>query len=128
MKAAILWTVNDFPAYANLSGWNTKGKLACPCCCEETTHHRLKNGFKMCYMGHRQFLPEDHLWRDQKMQFDRKKDKRDAPKRQTGEEVLNELESLRPIKFGKARKKQVVAGFRKKKKHSIFFSCHIGKH
>ncbi|CAL1355052.1 unnamed protein product [Linum trigynum] len=28
MKAAVLWTINDFPAYGLLSGWSTKGKLA----------------------------------------------------------------------------------------------------
>ena len=30
LHAPLLWTINDFPAYANLSGWSTKGKLACP--------------------------------------------------------------------------------------------------
>ena len=25
MNAAVLWTVNDFPAYRDLSGWSTKG-------------------------------------------------------------------------------------------------------
>ncbi|GJU07079.1 transposon, En/Spm-like, transposase-associated domain protein, partial [Tanacetum coccineum] len=30
MKAALLWTVSDFPAYAMLSGWSTHGKLAVP--------------------------------------------------------------------------------------------------
>ncbi|KAM3305381.1 hypothetical protein P3S67_012247 [Capsicum chacoense] len=28
MRAALLWTINDFSAYANLSGWSTKGALA----------------------------------------------------------------------------------------------------
>ena len=30
MHAAILWTINDFLAYTNLSVWSTKGKFACP--------------------------------------------------------------------------------------------------
>ncbi|XP_057990571.1 uncharacterized protein LOC131172953 [Hevea brasiliensis] len=30
LHAALLWTINDFPAYGMLSGWSTKGKLACP--------------------------------------------------------------------------------------------------
>nr|GFB74865.1 hypothetical protein [Tanacetum cinerariifolium] len=30
LRASLLWTVNDFPAYANLSGWSTKGHVACP--------------------------------------------------------------------------------------------------
>ena len=36
MKAAVMWTVNDFPAYANLSGWSTKENLTCPCYTKET--------------------------------------------------------------------------------------------
>ncbi|CAL8136240.1 unnamed protein product [Prunus armeniaca] len=30
MQAAVIWTINDFPAYGNLSGWSTKGYKACP--------------------------------------------------------------------------------------------------
>jgi len=30
LHATLLWTINDFPAYGNLSGWSTKRKLACP--------------------------------------------------------------------------------------------------
>jgi len=30
MKAALMWTINDFPAYGMLSGWSTHGRLACP--------------------------------------------------------------------------------------------------
>ncbi|KAH9680378.1 hypothetical protein KPL71_026529 [Citrus sinensis] len=30
LRTILMWTINDFPAYANLSGWSTKGKLACP--------------------------------------------------------------------------------------------------
>ncbi|XP_039134220.1 uncharacterized protein LOC120271606 [Dioscorea cayenensis subsp. rotundata] len=36
MRAAILWTINDFPAYANLSGWSTKWAYACPICGYDT--------------------------------------------------------------------------------------------
>ena len=32
LKAILIWTINDFPAYANTSGWSTKGKLACHVC------------------------------------------------------------------------------------------------
>ncbi|KAL6564873.1 hypothetical protein OROMI_016323 [Orobanche minor] len=30
LKAALMWTISDFPGYAMLSGWSTKGKYACP--------------------------------------------------------------------------------------------------
>lgn len=36
LRASVMWTINDFPAYGNLSGWSTKGKLACPCCHKDT--------------------------------------------------------------------------------------------
>ena len=36
LRAALMWTINDFPAYADLSGWSTKGELACPSCAVET--------------------------------------------------------------------------------------------
>ncbi|XP_039118701.1 uncharacterized protein LOC120254719 [Dioscorea cayenensis subsp. rotundata] len=29
LRAVLLWTINDFPAYANLSSWSTKGNLRC---------------------------------------------------------------------------------------------------
>ncbi|XP_065619438.1 uncharacterized protein LOC136063250 [Quercus suber] len=47
----------------NLSGWSTKGGLACPSCAVETDSRYLKNGRKFCYMGHRQWLDVDHDFR-----------------------------------------------------------------
>jgi len=44
LYALILWTINDFSAYENLSGWSTKGKFACPCCNEDTWSLSLPNG------------------------------------------------------------------------------------
>ena len=41
MRAAVLWTIHDFPAYAVISGWSTKRNLACSCCHSETTHCKL---------------------------------------------------------------------------------------
>jgi len=32
LRAALMWTINDFPAYGMVSGWSTHGKLACPYC------------------------------------------------------------------------------------------------
>ena len=32
MKVALMWTINEFPAYGMLSGCNTNGQLACPVC------------------------------------------------------------------------------------------------
>ncbi|XP_059627617.1 uncharacterized protein LOC132270456 [Cornus florida] len=32
LHVALLWTINDFPTYGDLSGWVTKGYMACPVC------------------------------------------------------------------------------------------------
>ncbi|KAI5338476.1 hypothetical protein L3X38_017747 [Prunus dulcis] len=37
---ALLWTINDFPAYENLSSCVVKGYKACPICGYDTTSHR----------------------------------------------------------------------------------------
>ncbi|XP_028077760.1 uncharacterized protein LOC114279671 [Camellia sinensis] len=41
MHAAMMWTINDFPAYGNMSGWTTKGYLACPMCSKDASSQRL---------------------------------------------------------------------------------------
>ncbi|KAK3219241.1 hypothetical protein Dsin_013211 [Dipteronia sinensis] len=75
-------------------------------------------------MGHRRFLPEDHVWRNQKSQFNGKKETGEVPKRPAGDEVFIELQGLPPVTFGKRVKKQKIAGFGTShnwNKHSIFF-------
>ncbi|GAU31957.1 hypothetical protein TSUD_288910 [Trifolium subterraneum] len=46
MRAAMMWTINDFPAYGMLSGWSTHGKLVCPHCMKHTKSSTLKKGGK----------------------------------------------------------------------------------
>ncbi|KAM2138539.1 hypothetical protein ACFX1Q_010580 [Malus domestica] len=60
MRAALLWTINDFPAYAMLSGWSTSGEKACPTCSDDTDSLWLKHGKKFAFMGHRRWLPMSH--------------------------------------------------------------------
>ncbi|KAI5317713.1 hypothetical protein L3X38_037420 [Prunus dulcis] len=40
LRAALMWTINDFPAYGNLSGCVVKGYKACPICGDDTPSHR----------------------------------------------------------------------------------------
>ncbi|BBG93712.1 hypothetical protein Prudu_001807 [Prunus dulcis] len=40
LRAALMWTINDFPAYENLSGCVVKGYKACPICGDDTPSHR----------------------------------------------------------------------------------------
>ncbi|KAL3503831.1 hypothetical protein ACH5RR_033672 [Cinchona calisaya] len=60
LRAALSWTISDFPGYANLSGWSTKGQFACPNCHKDTESWWLKHGGKHCYMGHHRFLENNH--------------------------------------------------------------------
>ena len=46
LKAILLWTTDDFPAYGNLSGCATKGFYVFPICGEETNSQRLKHGIR----------------------------------------------------------------------------------
>ncbi|CAN1180949.1 hypothetical protein LINPERHAP2_LOCUS35056 [Linum perenne] len=118
MRAALMWTISDFPGYAMLSGWSTKGRLACPSCNKHTHSQWLTHGRKFCYLGHRRFLPMTHVLRRHKRSFDNKQEFRSAPKPLSGSEVLNELHG-RQINFGKKSKKDALPyGW---KKRSIFF-------
>ncbi|KAF5446876.1 hypothetical protein F2P56_032472 [Juglans regia] len=89
LHATLLWTINDFPAYGNLSGWSTKGKFACPCCNENTDSHWLKYGRKHCYMGHRRFLPQNHIWRKKKLLFNGNEDHCIPPRLLGGADILS---------------------------------------
>ncbi|XP_055961814.1 uncharacterized protein LOC130015519 [Mercurialis annua] len=101
LHAALLWTINDFPAYGMLSGWSTKGKLACPVCNKWTCSLTLKNGVKQCYMGHRRYLHAQHSWRKSR-KFDGKPEHGSKPEELSGDEVLRQLDLLpKSLVFGK---------------------------
>ena len=123
MHATLLWTISDFPAYANLSGWSTKGRFACPCCNKETCSYRLQHGKKFSYMGHRRFLKTNHRFRHDKRSFNGKAELRLAPTRLSGVDVLQQLEQLEPIILGRSlkRKRENVTHQHNWKKKSIFF-------
>ncbi|KAF5454852.1 hypothetical protein F2P56_024486 [Juglans regia] len=91
LHAALLWTINDFFAYANLSGWSTKGKMACSLCNEDTDSMWLKHGRKHCYIGHRRFLLASHSWRKKKVAFNGKEDHDGPPPELMGHDLLQQL-------------------------------------
>jgi hypothetical protein len=70
MRSQLMWTINNLPAYADLTGWPNRGVKACLCCMQSTHSKHLKNGCKFCYMGHRRYLPIEHLWRLNRRTFD----------------------------------------------------------
>ncbi|BBN67715.1 hypothetical protein Prudu_162S000300 [Prunus dulcis] len=91
LRAAVMWTVNDFPAYAMVSGWSTKGYMACPVCKEDVTSgwHAEK------------WLPWDHEWREKDKEFDGNTERRLRPREWSGDEILEQLNRLDFAPFGK---------------------------
>ena len=82
-----MWTISDFPAYGNLAGCIVKGKHACPICgvntCSKYLHHSKKN----VYMGHQQFLPQNHLFRKKESWFNEREEMRLKPRVSPREKV-----------------------------------------
>ncbi|KAG7559517.1 Transposase-associated domain [Arabidopsis thaliana x Arabidopsis arenosa] len=92
LKAVLLWTISDFPAYGMLSGWTTHGRLSCPICMEDTNAFWLPGGRKTCWFDcHRRFLPVNHSLRKDKTHFLKGKGVKEYPPQSlTGEQVLYE--------------------------------------
>ncbi|GJW76725.1 uncharacterized protein Tco_0138407 [Tanacetum coccineum] len=103
LKAALLWTVSDFPAYAMLSGWSTHGKLACPHCMSDVDSFQLQNGGKPCWFDcHKRFLPLKHPNRLDRKGFRAKKIALAGPPPQlTGDEIWEQIRYLPTVYEGK---------------------------
>ncbi|XP_043694262.1 uncharacterized protein LOC122644969 [Telopea speciosissima] len=138
LRACLLWTINDFPAYANLSGWSTKGALACPCCNKETMSTWLKHSHKQCYLGHHRFLEGNHKFRLDKRGFNGCVEFGVAPQPLSGIASLAQMEGVEFSAFGKGSNKNDT-GKRKRvggrtelpfnwKKRSVFFELPYWKH
>ncbi|XP_076900395.1 uncharacterized protein LOC143554555 [Bidens hawaiensis] len=100
MRAILLWTISDFPAYAMLSGWSTCGRLACPYCMGDTQAFRLPAGRKACWFDcHRRFLPMSHPFRTDRNGF-RKSTRSvlEPPPELTGWEVFEQVSNI-PIVY-----------------------------
>jgi hypothetical protein len=124
LKCILMWTIHDFPAYGNISGWPVKGKIACPICRENTCSIWLKHGRKFAYMGHRRFLAFDHPFRMKKSWFNGYVEHGIRPKIKNGEEDSIEVDKITNDwgKSGKRkRKKNTTPSTVTWKKKSIFF-------
>ncbi|XP_071699508.1 uncharacterized protein [Rutidosis leptorrhynchoides] len=119
MRAGMVWTISDFPAYANLSGWSTKGKLACPSYHKRTKSIRLRRSRKFVFMGHHRLLSKRHAYWKDKNSFDGTEELETKPTCLTGSDVLNELNGIE-FKFGKLVKDNPVLQYNWKNR-SIFF-------
>ncbi|CAJ2657167.1 unnamed protein product [Trifolium pratense] len=96
MRGALMWTINDFPAYGMLSGWGTHGKLGCPICMMDTKAFWLHNGGKATWFDcHRRFLPTDHPFRRNKNAFVHgETETRDPPDYLTSRQVWNKVKDI----------------------------------
>ncbi|XP_074297997.1 uncharacterized protein LOC141628797 [Silene latifolia] len=102
LRAALHSTINDFPAYAMLSGWSTAGYDACPRCTHSTNSGRF--GGKICYVGHRNWLAPDHHYRSEANLFDGTIASGCAPKSISGYDVLRQQEKIE-YTYGKTTKR-----------------------
>ncbi|KAL9666810.1 hypothetical protein QQ045_001152 [Rhodiola kirilowii] len=111
LRAALMWTVSDYPAYAMLSGWSTQGKLGCPYCMEDTKTFVLKNGRKVSYFGcHGRFLPTNHPYRVNARNFYRDRIDLDGLVQfRSAVEVYGRVENLKYI--WEQRNNEVLDGF-----------------
>ncbi|KAL3502962.1 hypothetical protein ACH5RR_037411 [Cinchona calisaya] len=94
LKAALLWTISDFPAYAILTGWSTSSGKTCPRCVGDTKSCWLKHGRKFCCIGHRRFLHKSDRMCKDKISFDGKMEWGEAPKLLSGMEMLQQLDGV----------------------------------
>ncbi|XP_074342698.1 uncharacterized protein LOC141680344 [Apium graveolens] len=69
LRAILMWIINDFPAYGNLSGCVNKGYMCYPVCGDDTVAKYLPHTKKMCFQGHRSYLPRNHPYRRKKTAF-----------------------------------------------------------
>ncbi|XP_075669816.1 uncharacterized protein LOC142639540 [Castanea sativa] len=128
MHVALLWTINDFPAYGDILGWSTKGRLPCPSCNYDSQSRWLRYGRKFSYIGHKRFLDRDHKFRKQKKLFDGRDDMRPGPITILGGEIMLQMDVVAEHVFGK--KKVNLTNKRKRgedaltvwKKRNIFFT------
>ncbi|XP_068472457.1 uncharacterized protein [Phaseolus vulgaris] len=118
LHAMLFCTINDFPAYGNLSGYITKGHKACPICEENTCHNQLQHGRKTVYLGHRRFLKSNHPYRKLKKPFNGCQENKLAPTALTGLQVYERVKDIQVV-FGKTQNK--ATGSNIWKKRSIFF-------
>ncbi|KAL0286850.1 UNVERIFIED_CONTAM: hypothetical protein Sangu_2469300 [Sesamum angustifolium] len=49
MRAALMWIMNDIPAYGMVSGWSTTAVRGCSVCMEVIRAFHLQHVSKVCY-------------------------------------------------------------------------------
>ncbi|XP_062078722.1 uncharacterized protein LOC133834305 isoform X2 [Humulus lupulus] len=123
LRAALMWTINDYPARSSLSGWTAQGYHACSTCNVATPSIRLQK--KVAFYGHRHFLPIRHVIRRDKKTYG-VVEKRLPPQPLTMQEMFTQMSFIpdslpgKHVSYGGQKRKRTKeqVGWRKK---SIFF-------
>jgi hypothetical protein len=89
LRAVLMWTLHDFPAYGLLSGLTTADFKGCPICSPHTTSRRSKILRKNVYCNcHRRFLPAEHYFRGADAAFDGEACHEMEPEPLTGNQII----------------------------------------
>ena len=89
LKAILMWTCYDFPAYGVVAGCVTKGYKGCPVCAKNTISRRSVALKKSVYDNqYRRWLPPQHPWRTNRNAFNGEDEMRGPPEPITVEETL----------------------------------------
>ncbi|XP_021733066.1 uncharacterized protein LOC110699863 [Chenopodium quinoa] len=93
-------TIQDFPAYGNLSRYTVKGKAPCPIGMEDCGGEWLSASRKHVFPIHRQYLPLSHPFRKRKKASNGKQDFKGRPRVLSSEEVFEKVKDIQ-ITYGK---------------------------
>jgi hypothetical protein len=104
LRGAVLMTTSDLPGLGMLSSHMVHGEFACPPCGDNAWTKRLKHGRKSSFMGHRQWLDEDHPYRFDADSFDGTTELRSAPMTYYDRSILPNIISLGDFKNSKTYK------------------------
>ncbi|XP_062118192.1 uncharacterized protein LOC133831793 [Humulus lupulus] len=94
LRAILMWTIQDFPAYGNLAGCKNKGRFSCPLCGYGTHSEWLKHSGKFSYRGHQKFLQEDHPFRSKRSWFDGEEEHGNPPRIMNGTTIAEHLKDF----------------------------------
>ena len=90
LRAVLIWTLHDFPAYGVVSGHITNGYVGCPCCGEHTVSRRsiaLRKNIYSCFQ-YRKWLSQSHALRLDNVNFSGVQEHGSAPNRPSGESTI----------------------------------------
>ena len=100
LRALLMWTISDFPAYKLISGLCCKGYKGCPYCGPDTDacmakigdvlHNRIVRGSKIVYGGICRYLLRNHPYHRNR-RFNGMLENREAPQIQTSQDIIHAI-------------------------------------